>query len=98
MLERIIGEARRKPSSIELQTFVSDAVRFVNERPLTSVSSHPDDLLLISPSPFLGQQLPPYTPISAFHNRGDLSRDYLYNVTLANKLCNSWFEGYLPTL
>ena len=47
-LERIIGEARRKPSSIELQTFVSDAVRFVNERPLTSVSSHPDDLLLIS--------------------------------------------------
>ena len=60
-LERIIVEARRKPSLIELQTFVSDAVRFVNDRPLTSVSTHPDDLLPISPSPFRGQQLAPYT-------------------------------------
>ena len=97
-LGRIIGEARRKPSLIELQTFVSDAVRIVNDRPLTSVSSHLNDLLPISPSSFLGQQLAPYTPISAFHDRGDLRRDYLYNVTLANKFWDSWFKGNLPTL
>ena len=57
-----------------------------------------NDLLPISPSPFLGQQLAPNTPISAFYDRGDLRRDYLHNVTLANKIRKSWFKGYLPTL
>ena len=98
VLERVIGEARRKPLLIELQIFVSDAVRNVNDRPLTSVSSHPNDLLPISPFSFLGQQLAPYTLINALHDWGDLRRDYLYNVTLANKFWESWFKGYLPTL
>ena len=97
-LGRGIGEARRKPSLMELQTFVSDAVRIVNDRPLISLTSHPDELLPISPSSFLGQQLAPNISISAFHDRGGLRRDYLYNVTLANKFWKSWFNGYLPTL
>ena len=97
-LGKVIGEAGRKLLLIESQTFVSDAVRIVNDRPLTSVSSHPNDLLPISPSSFHGQQLGPYTPISAFHDRGDLRRDYLYNVTLANKFWKCWCKGYLPTL
>ena len=97
-LERIIGEARLKPSLIELQTFVSDAVCIVGDRLLSCVSSYPDDLLPISPSSFLGQQLAPYTPISALHDRGDLRRDYLYNHTLDNNFWESWFKGYLPTL
>ena len=97
-LGKVIGEARRKLSLIELQTFVSDAVRIVNDRPLTSVSSHPNDLLSISPFSFLGQQLAPYTPISAFNDRGDLRRDYLYNVILANKFWKFWCKDYLPTL
>ena len=33
---RIMNEIRRKPSLIELQTFMSDALRIVNDRPLTS--------------------------------------------------------------
>ena len=97
-LSRVIGDARRKPSLIELQTFVSDTFRIVNDRPLTSVSSAPNDLTPISPSSFLGQQLAPHTPISAFHDRGDLRRDYVYNVTLAQKFWQSWIEGYLPNL
>ena len=88
-LRRVIGETPRKPSLTELQTFVSGTVRIVNDRPLTSVSSHPNDLLPISSSSFLGQQLAPNTPISAFHNRGDLQRDYLYNVIYANKFWKS---------
>ena len=47
---------------------------------------------------FLGQQLSPYTPISAFHDRGDLRQDYLYNSTLAHKFWLLWMKGYLPTL
>jgi len=82
-LSQVVGEARRKPSLIELQTFVSDALRIVNDRPFTTVSSHPHDLNPISPSSFLGHQLAPNTPVSAFHERGDLRREYVYNTTLA---------------
>jgi len=97
-LSWVVGEARRKPSLIELQTFVSDALRIVNDRPLTTVSSHPNDLNLISPSSFLGQQLAPNPPVSAFHERGDLRRDYVYNTTLAHKFWQAWIEGYLSNL
>ena len=37
-LSRILTNARRKPSLIELQTFTSDAVRIVNDRLLTTLS------------------------------------------------------------
>ena len=97
-LSRVIGDARRKPSLIKLQTFVSGAVRVVNDCPLTSVSCAPNELTPISRSLFLGQQLAPNTTISAFHDRGHLRRDYVYNVTLAQKFWQSWMEGYLPTL
>ena len=97
-LSRVMEQARRKPTLIELQTFVSDAVRIVNDRPLTTLTDKPNDLAPITPSCFLGQQLAPYTPISTFHDRGDLRKDYLYNSTLAHKFWLSWIKGYLPTL
>ena len=97
-LGRVLQDVRRRPSLIELQTFVSDAVRIVNDRPLTTVSSHPNDLAPISPSSFLGQLLAPNTPLSAFHDQGDLRRDYQFNVHLAHKFWISWMKGYLPTL
>ena len=98
-LNRVIGDARHKPSLIELQTFVSDAARIVNDRPLTSVICAPyDDLTPILPLSFLGQQLVPNTPIRAFHGRVDLKQDYVNNVTLAQKFWQSRIEGYLPTL
>ena len=45
-LNKTIGNTRRLPSLIELQTFVADAVRIVNDRPLTTVSDHPNILSL----------------------------------------------------
>ena len=97
-LTSVIGEARRKPSLIELQTFTSDAVRIVNDRPLTTLSCQPNDLAPITPSSFLGQNLAPNTPLSAFHDRGDLRKDFTYNSTLAHRFWLSWIKGYLPTL
>ena len=97
-LGRVLEGVRRKPSLIELQTFVSDAVRIVNDRPLTAVSSAPNDLSPLTPACFLGQQLTPNTPVGAFHNTGDLRRDYQYNATLAHKFWLCWIKGYLPTL
>ena len=90
--------SRREPSLIELQTFTSDAVRIVNDRPLTTLSSAPNDLSPLSPSCLLGQRLAPYTPLSTFHHSGDLRRDYLYNANPAQRFWLSWAKGYLTTL
>ena len=98
VLESVAGEARRKPSLIELQTFISDAVRIVNDRPLTTLSGRPNDVMPITPSSFLGQGLAPNTPLSTFHDRVDLRRDITYNATLAHKFWLSWVKGYLSTL
>ena len=48
-LHQVMGEARRKPSLIELQTFASDAIRIVNDRPLTTLSDKPNDLMPLTP-------------------------------------------------
>ena len=77
---------------------MSDAVRIVNDRLLTTLSSELNDLSPLSPSCFLGQQLAPYTPLSVIHDSGDLRRDYTYNVNLALRFWLSWIKGYLPTL
>ena len=98
VFNRVLDQSRRKPSLIEIQTFTSDAVRIVNDRPLTSLSDKPNDLAVITPSFFLGQGLAPNTPLRAFHNWGDLRRDFLYNTTLAHKFWLCWMQGYLPTL
>jgi len=84
-LLQVMGRARRKPTFIELLTFSSDAVRIVNDRPLTSLSDQPNDLLPITPSCFLGQKLAPYSPLSTSHDKDDLRRDYHYNIDLAHR-------------
>ena len=95
---QVVGRARRKPTLIELQTFTLDAVRIVNDRPLTTPSDQPNDLLPITPSCFLGQQLAPNSPLGSFHDKGDLRRDYLYNTTLAHQFWLSWAKSYLINL
>ena len=45
-----MGEARRLSSLIKLQTFFSDAVRIVNDGPLTSANGEPNDLSPLTPS------------------------------------------------
>ena len=36
--------------------------------------------------------------MSAFHDRGDLRRDYEYCATLAQRFWLKWMKGYLPRL
>ena len=74
-LKQVIGRARRKPTLIELQTFTSDAVRIVNDRPLTTSSNHPNDLLPITSSCFLREKLALNSALGSFHDKSDLRRD-----------------------
>ena len=57
-LYKVMDNARRLPTLIELQTFTVETVRIVNDRPLTTPSDQPNDLP-ITPSCFLGQKLAP---------------------------------------
>ena len=93
-----MGRARRKPTLIKLQTFASDAVRIVNDCPLTTPSDQPNDQEPITPSCFLGQHLAPNTPLGTFQDKGDLRNAYTYNATLAHKFWLSWVKGYLTNL
>ena len=97
-LRQVVGHARRLPTLIELQTFTLDAVRMVNDRPLTALSDQRNDLLPITPSCFLGQGLAPNTPFGKFHDKGYLRWNYTYNATLAHKFWLSWAKGYLTNL
>jgi len=97
-LYQVLDNSRRKPSLIELQTFTLDAVRIVNDRPLTALSDQPNDLSPITPSSFLGQQLSPNTPLCEQHDKGDLRKDFLYNSTLAHRFWLGWMKSYLPSL
>ena len=84
-LSQVLGEGRRLHSLIELQTFISDAIRIVNDQPLTTISDTPYDLTPLTPSCFLGEQLSPNTPVNTFHDEGDLGRDFQYCATLAQR-------------
>ena len=75
-LNKTSENTRRTPNLIELQTLFVDAVRIVNDRPLTSVSNQPNDLSSITPSSFLGQHLSPNTPLRGLHNKGDQRRNF----------------------
>ena len=97
-LFRVLDNTRRMPSLIELQSFFTAAVRIVNDRPLTTLSDQPNDLLPIIPSSFLGQELAPYTPAGGFHDKGDLRKDFLYNANLAHRFWFGWMKSYLPSL
>ena len=91
-------DVRRTPSLIKLQTFVTDAICIVNDCPLTTVSSHSNDLAPISSSPFLSQRLAPNTLLSDFMIRVTCGQDYQFNVHMAHQFWIYWIKKYLPTL
>ena len=49
---RVLDNTRRMRALVELQTYFTDAVHVVNDRPLTTLSDQPNDLIPICPSPF----------------------------------------------
>ena len=95
---RISSNTRRMPSLIELQMFLLGAVRIVNNRPLTTLSDQPNDLLPICPSSFLCQELAPNMLVGGFHEKGDLRKDFLYNANMAHRFWLGWMQEYLPLL
>ena len=99
-VSHVLENSRCTPSLIELQTFISDSVRIVNNRTLTTISDQPNHLSPITPISFLGQQLSPNTPWCELHDQRDLRKDYLFYATLphlvlvgVDKILSAYFTG-----
>ena len=97
-LTNTIHITHRKPTLVELQTFVSNATRIVNDRPLTSQSDDPLDHNAISPSSILTPSLDPTLTIGQPHEKDHLRSDYRYNTALAQQFWERWIKFYLPQL
>ena len=57
----ILDSSKRKPSLIELITYMGSAVRIVNERPLVSLSDDAEDCTVITPASLLTPYASPYS-------------------------------------
>ena len=98
ILQRTLETSTHKPSLMELITFCSNAVRVVNERPLTALSDDSRDFAIVTPASLLTLAFDPYTPVRRTYDRNHLRRDYRLNVALANRFWKDWVAFYLPTL
>ena len=98
ILQRTLETATYKPSLMELITLCSNAVRVVNERPLTALSDDPRDFAVVTPASLLTPAFDPHTPVGRAHDRDHLKRDYRFNVALADRFWQDWVAFYLPTL
>ena len=98
ILQRTLETATHKPSLMELITFCSNAVRVVNERPLTTLSDDSRDFAVVTPASLLTPAFDPYTPVGRAHDRDHLRRDCRFNVALADRFWKDWLVFYLPTL
>ena len=89
---------QRKPTLIELQIYVSNATRIVNDRPLTSLSDDPLDYNAITPASILTLLLDPALSIGHPYSTDHLRRDFQYNMALAQRFWDRWIKFYLPQL
>ena len=66
IFERILQASLRKPN-IELIIFCSNAIRIVNERPITPLSDDPEDSIVITPASLLTSGFDKSSPIGVAH-------------------------------
>ena len=64
ILLEVVKFTQRTPNLVELQTYISNTTRLVNDRPLTSLSDDPKDHTAITPSSLLTPAFCPLTPLA----------------------------------
>ena len=98
ILQRTLDITSHKPNLSELITFCSNAVRVINECPITALSEDPRDFAVVTPASLLTPSFETYFPVGKAHDRDHLRRDYRFNLDLADRFWKSWVAFYLPTL
>ena len=85
MPTHIANLSQKMLSFVEVQTYISNATRLVNDRPLTPLSDDPKDYTAISPSSLLTQTFHLNTLARKPHSKKELRRDYRFNLTPAHR-------------
>ena len=98
ILQRTLAASTHKPNLMELITFCSNAVRVVNERPITAISDDPRDCTAVTPASLLTPGFDTLSLVGTHHDRNHLRRDYRFNVALADHFWKDWVAFYLPAL
>ena len=96
ILHRTLDTAAHIPRVMELITFCSNAVRLVNERPITALSEDPRDFTVVTPASLLTPGFDRYSPVGRAHERDHLRRDFKFCVALAERFWEEWVAFYLP--
>ena len=98
ILQRTLAASTHKPNLMELITFCSNAVRVVNERPITAISDDPRDCTAVTPASLLTPGFDTLSLVGTPHDRDHLRRNYRFNVALADHFWKDWVAFYLPAL
>ena len=82
----------------ELITLVTEVERIVNNRPITTVSSDPDDLEALSPNSLLMGKIDDSLPSDVFIKADGYRTSWRLVNRLADQFWSRWVREYLPTL
>ena len=81
-----------------LSTLLCEAERILNDRPLTSLSDHPDDPELLTPNKLLPLRSNSCFPPDVFKGHDKYSKRWRQAQCLADSFWKRWMKGYLPAL
>ena len=81
-----------------LSTLPCEAERILNDRPLTSLSDHPDDPELLTPNKLLLLRSNSCFPPDVFKGHDKFSKRWRQAQCLADSFWKRWMKGYLPAL
>ena len=96
VIANILEKSQRRPSFVELLTYVGSATKNVNDRPLTPLSDDPRDFTAITPASLLTPYSSPYCVVGSPQHKDNLRRDYRFNISLSDQFWKKWLEFYLP--
>uniref|UniRef100_UPI0009B3E70D uncharacterized protein LOC109953346 n=1 Tax=Monopterus albus TaxID=43700 RepID=UPI0009B3E70D len=107
--ERMIGIARRILDSMLLQqntqlthevlcTLMAEVTAIINARPLTPVSSDPENPFILSPSMLLTQKVGVSPPLGNFSDKDLYTKQWRQVQALANQFWTRWRKEYLHLL
>ena len=92
----VVGET--KLDDFELVTFAAEVERILNDRPLTDVSTDPDDLTALTPSMLLHGIIQPSLPADVCTKKDLYRKSWQKGQALADQFWSRWLEEYLPSL
>jgi hypothetical protein len=96
ILRSLVGQ--RELNDESLRTFLVEAEKIMNDRPITPVSSDPQDLEALTPNHILLLRQNPSTPAGEFDKSDKFKARWKHVQMLADTFWERWTKEYLPTL